>query len=118
MVAGALVTKRADEELWSRVQTIRHDQGAILGPFEAWLLTRGLRTLHLRVRASCGNAMHLAAHLQHLAPQAVLARGYAIARDERGRVLRNAASVPEGSAVSVQLADGRLDTRVLGHGEA
>ena len=60
----------------------------------------------------------LAAHLQHLAPQAVLARGYAIARDERGRVLRNAASVPEGSAVSVQLADGRLDTRVLGHGEA
>jgi cystathionine gamma-synthase len=65
VVAGALVTKRADEELWSRVRTIRHDQGAILGPFEAWLLTRGLRTLHLRVRASCGNAMHLAAHLQH-----------------------------------------------------
>jgi exodeoxyribonuclease VII large subunit len=57
----------------------------------------------------------LAAHLQHLAPQAVLARGYAIARDERGRVLRSAAGVPEGAAVSVQLADGRLDTRVVGH---
>ena len=57
----------------------------------------------------------LAAHLQHLAPQAVLARGYAIARDERGRVLRSAADVPEGAAVSVQLADGRLDTRVVGH---
>ncbi|HET6521820.1 MAG TPA: PLP-dependent transferase, partial [Geminicoccaceae bacterium] len=55
VVAGALVTGRADEELWSRVRAIRHDQGAILGPFEAWLLTRGLRTLHLRVRASCGN---------------------------------------------------------------
>ena len=65
VVAGALVTKRADDELWSRVRTIRHDQGAILCPFEAWLLTRGLRTLHLRLRAACGSAMHLAAHLQH-----------------------------------------------------
>jgi cystathionine gamma-synthase len=65
VVAGALVAKRADDELWARVRTVRHDQGAVLGSFEAWLLTRGLRTLHLRVRAACGNAMHLAAHLQH-----------------------------------------------------
>src|SRR5688572_32641058 len=65
VVAGALFAKRADDELWSRVRTIRHDQGAVLGPFEAWLLTRGLRTLHLRVRAACANAMHLAAHLEH-----------------------------------------------------
>ncbi|WP_374616758.1 exodeoxyribonuclease VII large subunit, partial [Thauera aminoaromatica] len=60
----------------------------------------------------------LAAHLQHLAPQAVLARGYAIARDKQGRVLRSTAGIPEGAAVSVQLADGRLDTRVIGHGKA
>ncbi|WP_159709945.1 trans-sulfuration enzyme family protein [Geminicoccus flavidas] len=65
VVAGALLTRRTDAEIWSRIRTIRHDQGAILGPFEAWLLTRGLRTLHLRLRAACGNAMHLAAHLQH-----------------------------------------------------
>jgi cystathionine gamma-synthase len=64
VVAGALVTA-ADDELWARIRTIRHDQGAILGPFEAWLLTRGMRTLHLRVRAACAGAMHLAAHLQH-----------------------------------------------------
>jgi cystathionine gamma-synthase len=65
VVAGALVARHADEELWSGVRAIRHDQGAILGAFEAWLLTRGLRSLHLRVRAACGSAMHLAAHLQH-----------------------------------------------------
>jgi len=64
VVAGALVTRHADAEIWSRIRAIRHDQGAILGPFEAWLLTRGLRTLHLRLRAACGNAMHLAARLQ------------------------------------------------------
>jgi cystathionine gamma-synthase len=64
VVAGALVARRTDGEIWSRIRTIRHDQGAILGPFEAWLLTRGLRTLHLRLRAACGNAMHLATRLQ------------------------------------------------------
>ncbi|MHB8786549.1 MAG: exodeoxyribonuclease VII large subunit [Thauera sp.] len=57
----------------------------------------------------------LAAHLEHLAPQAVLARGYAIARDEHGCVLRSAAGVIAGSAVSIELSDGRLDTRVVGH---
>jgi cystathionine gamma-synthase len=86
VVAGALVTRRADAEIWARVRTIRHDQGAILGAFEAWLLTRGLRTLHLRLRAACGNAMHLAAHLQHhprvervLYPGLPTHRGHALA---------------------------------------
>ena len=54
----------------------------------------------------------LGAHLEHLAPDAVLARGYAIARDEHGQVLRSARGVAAGAAVSVQLADGRLHTRV------
>ncbi|HSM19209.1 MAG TPA: PLP-dependent transferase, partial [Hyphomicrobiales bacterium] len=36
--------------------------GAILGPFEAALVTRGLRTLQLRVRAAAANALALAEH--------------------------------------------------------
>jgi cystathionine gamma-synthase len=63
VVAGALVAARRDE-FWARVRTVRHDQGAVLGSFEAWLLARGMRTLHLRVRAACASAMHLAAALQ------------------------------------------------------
>jgi cystathionine gamma-synthase len=63
VVAGALVTARQDE-FWQRVHAIRHDQGAILGSFEAWLLARGMRTLHLRLRAACASAMHLATALQ------------------------------------------------------
>ena len=55
----------------------------------------------------------LSAHLEHLAPGAVLARGYAIARDAHGSVLRSAAGVTAGAAVSIQLADGSLDTRVV-----
>lgn len=59
VVAGALAF--ADEgPLFQAVQQERHDGGAILGPFEAWLLGRGMRTLHLRVAAACHGAMAVA----------------------------------------------------------
>ncbi len=59
VVAGALVTA-ADDEMWRTLGEIRHDGGAVLGPFEAWLLLRGLRTLDLRVRAACAGALRVA----------------------------------------------------------
>ncbi|WP_246265438.1 exodeoxyribonuclease VII large subunit [Aromatoleum diolicum] len=54
----------------------------------------------------------LSAHLQHLAPQAVLARGYSITRDAEGRILRSATETDVGKAVSVELANGRLRATV------
>jgi cystathionine gamma-synthase len=63
VVAGALITARADD-LWARITALRHDAGAILGPFEAWLLLRGLRTLYLRVERASASAQFLALHLQ------------------------------------------------------
>jgi cystathionine gamma-synthase len=62
VVAGALVAAREDD-LWRRIVTLRHDAGAILGPFEAWLLLRGMRTLHLRVERGCRTAAMLAQRL-------------------------------------------------------
>ena len=56
----------------------------------------------------------LAAHLQHLNPESVLARGYAIARDTHGRVLRSATEIATEATVEVQLASGRLLTQVTG----
>ncbi|WP_198149715.1 exodeoxyribonuclease VII large subunit [Azoarcus sp. CIB] len=50
----------------------------------------------------------LATHLQHLAPQAVLARGYSITRDAEGRILRTADETAAGKEISVELAIGRL----------
>ena len=38
--------------------------GAILGPMEAWLLLRGMRTMHLRVQRSCESAMSIARRLE------------------------------------------------------
>jgi exodeoxyribonuclease VII large subunit len=53
-----------------------------------------------------------AASLDALSPLGVLQRGYAIAQDASGRLLRDAATVAEGDAVSVRLAKGKLKTRV------
>jgi cystathionine gamma-synthase len=60
VVAGALATAE-DDALWQRIGMIRAGNGAVLGPFEAWLLARGMRTLHVRVRAACANAHAIAA---------------------------------------------------------
>jgi cystathionine gamma-synthase len=43
---------------------IRGSGGAVLGSFEAWLLLRGMRTLHLRVAAACANAQAIAARFE------------------------------------------------------
>ena len=59
VLAGVLATAREDA-LWARLRQVRGHHGAILGPFEAWLLLRGLRTLEVRVRAAAENAALLA----------------------------------------------------------
>ncbi|MGZ5065660.1 MAG: trans-sulfuration enzyme family protein [Usitatibacter sp.] len=59
VVAGVLAT-RAASELWQRIRYVRGGGGAVLGPFEACLLLRGMRTLHIRVATACANAMAIA----------------------------------------------------------
>ena len=59
VVAGALATAK-DDELWQRIRYVRGSGGAVLGPLEAWLLLRGMRTLHLRVGRACANAQAIA----------------------------------------------------------
>lgn len=61
LIAGCLTT-RTDNEHWQRVRKVRAQVGGTLGSFEAWLLLRGLRTLHLRVRAACASAQRIAEH--------------------------------------------------------
>jgi cystathionine gamma-synthase len=63
VIAGVLAA-RADDEQWQAARFQRAFGGAILGPMEAWLLLRGMRTMHLRVRRSCESAMTLARALE------------------------------------------------------
>jgi cystathionine gamma-synthase len=62
VVAGALATAHADE-FWDRIREVRAQNGALLGPFEAWLLMRGMRTLDVRVREQARTAALLACRL-------------------------------------------------------
>jgi cystathionine gamma-synthase len=62
VVAGALAA-RTDDDFWAQIKTIRKGQGAILGPFEAYLLMRGMRTLHVRAERQAKSAMELALRL-------------------------------------------------------
>jgi cystathionine gamma-synthase len=62
VIAGALAFAKRDS-LFERLEAIRTIYGGVLGPFEAFLLIRGMRTLHLRVEAQCRTAMFLAEKL-------------------------------------------------------
>jgi cystathionine gamma-synthase len=62
VIAGT-VAAAAPGEVWERIKTTRTQLGAIIGPFEAWLLLRGLRTLDVRVRTQAATAMQIAARL-------------------------------------------------------
>lgn len=62
VLAGALVTARKDEA-WAQICELRHDEGPCLGPFEAYLLARGMRTLFARVERSSRTAQLLATEL-------------------------------------------------------
>ncbi len=87
-------------------------------------LTRARRRYEAAASA-CGVAMEeklqngrerlglAAASLDALSPLGVLQRGYAIAQDASGKLVRDAASVNAGDEVSVRLAKGKLNTRVV-----
>lgn len=54
-VIGGVVVGRAD--LAATIRTYRRDTGAVLSPFDAYLLLRGIRTLSLRMQRHHENAM-------------------------------------------------------------
>ncbi len=61
LIAGVAVSSKA---LIGRIWETHHILGATLGPFDAWLLLRGLRTLEMRVARHNENALRLARFLQ------------------------------------------------------
>ena len=52
------------------------------------------------------------ARLDALSPLKVLARGYAVARDENGRVLKQVKQLPSGREFTLRVTDGEVDARV------
>lgn len=74
-VTGGVATARAAE--LPALDSFRKLVGGILGPFEAWLILRGLKTLPLRMERQCANAARVAAFLrQHAAVERVYYPGF------------------------------------------
>ena len=63
MVGGILVVGD-NAELGEQLAFLQNSVGAVQGPFDSFLALRGLKTLHLRMRAHCHNAQVLAEFLQ------------------------------------------------------
>lgn len=61
VVSGVLIAAR-DDDHWQAIKQVRYHAGPIPGAFEAWLLIRGLRTLHLRLAQACQSALAIARH--------------------------------------------------------
>jgi exodeoxyribonuclease VII large subunit len=69
--------------------------------------------VRLRVAQARGRLDRGAAHLTQLSPLKILDRGYAIVTGESGGVIKEAGQAPEGSAIGVRLARGRIAARVF-----
>jgi cystathionine gamma-synthase len=61
VVGGALVTRLP--ELYERAKFLQNAVGAVPGPMDCWLTLRGIKTLALRMRAHCHNALRVATFL-------------------------------------------------------
>lgn len=108
VVGGAVIGRR---ELLEPIQFYQNAAGAVAGPFDAWLVLRGLKTLAVRMDRHCENAARLAEWLaaqpwveQVFYPGLVSHSGHAIARRQMRAF---------GGMVSVRVAGGGEAARRL-----
>ena len=62
-MVGGIVVVRERKDLVEKLEFMQNAIGSILDPFSSFLALRGVKTLPLRMKQHCGNAMHLAAWL-------------------------------------------------------
>jgi cystathionine gamma-lyase len=75
-MVGGVVVAGGDNELVEKMGFLQNSVGAVAGPFDSFLAMRGLKTLHLRMKAHCENASELAAWLvKHPAIEKVIYPG-------------------------------------------
>lgn len=76
VIGGVMVVR--DAELGERLAYLQNAVGGVPGPFDSFLILRGLKTLHLRMERHCANAQQLAEWLEkHPSVERVLYPGLA-----------------------------------------
>jgi cystathionine gamma-lyase len=63
VIHGAVIT--SNDDIAAQLRFLQNAVGAIPGPQDCFLILRGLKTLHVRVKAACENAMIIAQRLQN-----------------------------------------------------
>ncbi len=63
-MVGGIVVAGENAELAEQMAFLQNSVGAVAGPFDSFLAMRGLKTLHLRMRAHCESAMEIAKWLE------------------------------------------------------
>jgi len=95
VIGGALITR--DKALGEKVFFNQYAVGAILDPFQSWLVLRGIKTLHVRMERHSFNAQKIAEYLKTQKP---VAKVYFPGLD--GKPLPNGMKLP-GGMVSFEL---------------
>ena len=103
-MVGGMVVVGDDADLADRLAFLQNSIGAVQGPFDSFLALRGLKTLHLRMRAHCENAQAVAEFLRgHEAVAEVIYPGL---EDHPQRALVARQMDGAGGIVSVRLKGG------------
>ena len=77
-MVGGIAVVGDNAELADKLAFLQNSCGAVQGPFDSFLALRGLKTLHLRMKAHCENAQAIAEFLQgHEAVEEVIYPGLA-----------------------------------------
>jgi len=101
VVAGLAVVK--DEELGKQLYKLQNAFGAVLGVQDAWLVLRGVKTLHVRLKQSSESAAAIAAYLtSHPKVEEVYYPGLA---HHPGHSVQRSQSAGFGAVLSFRLAD-------------
>ncbi|MGH2544862.1 MAG: trans-sulfuration enzyme family protein, partial [Ardenticatenaceae bacterium] len=113
-VLGGAVVSRASDEFFERVRKVQVTYGAVPSPFDCWLVLRGIRTLHLRMRAHSENAVKVASFLdQHPKVEKVFYPGLA---DHPGHEMAARQMRDFGGMVSFQVKGGRDEATAVAAG--
>ncbi len=106
VLGGILVCADSKTDLWQRIKKHRLYAGPMLGSFEAYLLIRGIRTLFLRVKAQCENAMAIATFLgQH--PNVKRVHYPGLSEDPGHEIAKRQMSGGFGGMISILVPGGR-----------
>ncbi len=109
VTAGVLAVK--DPELATRLAFLQNAEGTALGPFDSWLLLRGLKTLSVRLERQQANARRVAAFLA--AHQAIKRVHYPGLPGHPGAALHRSQAQGPGAVISFETGHLALSRQVV-----